>query len=285
AGAALLATSVSGASAAYGAIALGGAVLARGTERVLPWAVLAPQTAFGIAIMGAFLAGYALMAGDEAHILFPSAWFLLLFLVGFLADLPRADWLRDMRLGFVSKALAAAAPFAPLVVSVAAVHARLAPSWIVLALIASAGVLLIATMPRTSLTTGAAVLGSALVMAAVFSDPGQSLAWREKALDSPTYYMRLSERTEEAGDLAAPAGAGGAPGPARPPCSAWVPPPRSPVPAGPGPGRPARPPRPRRATRSSGAASGRCSFRTAGRRRRSRSSRPARRSTRAFPAC
>ena len=206
-GAALLATTVSSASAAYGAIALGGGVLARGTDRVLPWAVLAPQTAFGISTVGAFLAGYALMAGDEAHTLFPSAWFLLLFLVGFLADLPRATWLRDLRLGFVSKAVAAAAPFAPLVVSVATVHARLAPVWIVLALIASAGVLLIATTPRTSLTTGAAVFGAALVMGAVIADPALSLAWREKALDSPTYYMRLSERAEQAGDLTQAAGA------------------------------------------------------------------------------
>jgi len=207
AGAALLAATVSESFAAFSAIALGAAVLARGLAEVAPWAIGAPQAAFGISTLAAFLSGYALTAGREATILLPAPFYLLMFLVGAVASLGRAapiTWLGGRPL---ARAAAAAAPLLALVIGLSATHARSRPAWILVAVTASAAVLVISLGVRPLAATAAGVLGAALVLAVLLNDPAQDLAWRERALEAPNYHLRRSEEAEAAGNLGDAAGA------------------------------------------------------------------------------
>lgn len=208
---AIMAAAASVEFAAFAAIALGAGVLARGIPRALPWAILAPQIASGIAALASFLAGYALLAGDEATILLPSSLYLLAFFMGVLADLPRRR-LFDPRLaprwlGRLSPLALAAVPLLALVVPAAALRAQVPAKGIVVAVLFSLAALAATQFLSPRLAAAGSLLGAAIVLATSLSDPGKTAVWRAKALASPTYFFRLGIRAEEAGDIDAAAGA------------------------------------------------------------------------------
>lgn len=205
-GGGLLAASVSTDAFAFLAITLGAALLARTIRRVLPWAVLAPQLAAGLASAAAFLAGYSLLAGDLASVLLPTPIYGLAFLMGYVADLPRASraWAEGTR--WPQRSCLALTSWLALAVQFAVTRELPSPGLLVTAAILSGIVLFAARILPLRTAVSTALLAAAATTATLCADAGRVVSWRERALASPTYFILASERADAAGDIAAAAG-------------------------------------------------------------------------------
>jgi tetratricopeptide (TPR) repeat protein len=207
----VLAAAASVPSAACLAMALGAATLGRGSASLLPRAIGAPQLAAGVAALGAFLAGYAVTAGAEALVLLPAPLLAIVLASGFLADVPSMRRPRAVASNRAAAWLAAAsAGAAPIMVLAGTAFAVGDAPGLVAALVAgafAAGSLLFARVIDAPLLASLALTGAAAMVGLATTAPASLPAWREMALSSPTYYMRLSQNVEAAGDLERAAGA------------------------------------------------------------------------------
>lgn len=193
--------------AAFLTIAVGAGFLSRAIPKVLPWAFLAPQAAAGVAIVSAFLSGFALAAGADALVLFPSALLLAMFLAGFLADLAQALGPHGRPVPPLLRAGAAAGPILAAAVPALALHARPTTSTVATGVLFSAATVAVSVLIPGRLVGILSLAGVAATLGLSIADPAQTGAWRERALAAPIYFIRLSQKAEAEGDLKAAAGA------------------------------------------------------------------------------
>lgn len=200
--------------ACYAALGIGAGALARGAPRYLPAVPLLPQLAAAMAVLAAFLAGYALRADDEAVTLLPGGLLLAVLGAGFLADLPRAvtQVHRTVWESSVRWAGIAGAALAPIVILLAAFSVpatgRTTASWIG-GIAFAAGIVVLGRALPVRMTSALAMLAASLLVVVHLGSSPAAGAWRTKALASPAYYERLSVRAEGDGNLDLAIGAAG----------------------------------------------------------------------------